>query len=653
MGSKKKGNLGIIIGSENISQLFLKYTVKVGHTTPRIPTVFEWLFLEVLIRVQSCEDYSETKLADLFHNVFRIVEPDSLLLPTLKNLVGLELVQCEVLTDSTSLADLAVQDVHVLPLGETMVQREKIIGSRQESSIDFFYDVVGEKIVLELKERDENPLGNYIEYEDISFPERIVRNFLEERSKSTDKGSSQKKNKGVDWIKPDTEIVDLKWDGNPQQWYVNKEVNIHLKGSKEGLVWRLDGVVPELCRTSLENFDNEVPEFLSDCSYTSITDPDTEITQVLLMRNLRQEIMKRICYPKVYTCIMDANVFGQPERKQDKSKNKDKSFCITIVSGANKLVAEPAENHLVLYVPEKVLDQDTLFLNSSFSVQVEKFCVAAGNYHRDLTLAYIPKAPHAPEGGCDKKLQDLIRSLVQKYSCDLPEMLLLLSRENELEEEFDSYLDKVIAGCPSEEISRKLGKLNSIKKDVVPSERVLSLLLDKEKIKRDIEMGKMPQEILAHFFSAEAIKGQALKDCIKTVLGMLPPFDSSEPVWELLEYISGKGNDIPGYLYKQEVIQKLYSIDARERLVELVFSGEKVPDFPLEKEIGRLHSVYMEVDRCKNDKKKFKEKVNQWSQLYGNLKKNLGDIQSLLSRNQDVQRMREEMGSIGKTGGIK
>lgn len=653
MGKQKKENQGIVIRSENISQLFLKYTVKVVYTTPRIPSVFEWLFLDVLTRIKSSSEYSETKLADLFR-IFMISEQDGLLLQTLKHLESLELVSCKKLTDRMSLADLAVQDVRVLPLGNRMLQEEKISGSRQDNSIDFFYDVARKKIVLELKEKEavKEPSGNYIDHEGISFPELAVSNFLEERRKSTEEGSGKKKSKGFDWLQPDTMIATFEPVGEPERRYVNKEVDIKLKASKEGMVWRLDGIAPELCRASLENFENVVPEFLADCSYTSIVDPDAEITQVLLVENLKEEIARRTFLKEAYTCVVDANIFGrQSGWKHDKSKNKDKSFWTTIVSGAEKLAAEPAENHLVLYVPEKVLDQDTLFLNSLFSVQVEKFCVMAGDYHRDLTFAYIPKKSDAPEG--NKKLPDLVRSLVQKYCRDLPEMLLLLSRENGLEEEFDSCLDEVIAGCSLEEISGRLAKLNSIKKNIVPSERILTLLLDKRKIKSDIEMGIPPQTILEQLFSTEAIKGQALKDCIRTVLEMLPAYDSLDSVWELLKYIEKKGDDIPGYLYKQGVIQKLYSTDAKERLVNIVFSGDKVPSFPFEREIEKLYSVYKEIGECRNNKKKFKEKANQWSQLYGNLKKNIGEIRALLSQNQAVQRMGEEMGSAEKTGGRK
>ena len=653
---KKTSKVGCPICEQTISRCFLKIDVEITHTTPRKSTVFEWLFLELLetIRKSESEYDVDGSLADILSGIFMIDGAQSLLMPTFRRLVDMGMISCEKLADAVTLSEIHSKDCCVLPLGKTMWQKGSLPSDKIESRISLIYDYDKKKVMKDKGKYQDECTGICNGNDTDFFPEEEIRRFLEDFQSKRDSKSNEK-NQEWNWLRNETEIIKLS-QTETERKFRNETVEVYLKASKDGLLWDLPNVPKSLKEMSLKEFSNDVPDYLDTCPWTAVREPENEITQILLVEKLSEEIAKRVLWKDCQICIVDANAFDLTGVMPNQSKNSDKALKIIIVSGAEESKSDSESlkdcGCIMLWFPEKMLDSGCLLMNRLFSVRAEKFPVSVGEVQRELTFGYIPKYSEQGQKEQERRFIEKIQELVERYCYDLPEVLLLLNKENGLEEKFDSYLRKIFLDCSIQEIDKTLARLNEIRKGSVSSEKILDFIFDREKISSAVSGGCSPKELIESLCSMKSIKNGVQRDCICKILCMIPSLNSLNEIWDILEYTKSMGDDIPNHLCNNEQVrQQLYPPRIMELLVTDVFAGKEVPDFKVEKEVKELHSLYTSLQGNVSSPQR-KADLNRWKQKVKSFEKKYGIITSLWQFAKEIHAIKGDE-TTGNKGGRK
>ncbi|MCR4954023.1 MAG: hypothetical protein K6A43_08105 [Treponema sp.] len=618
---------------EIISYPFVKYKVNVSHVTSRNSTAFEWLFLEILIKSSGTEFQNEN-LEDFFKNYFHIENPEKLIKPILKKLYDLQAVTCPKLTDDILLSELTLKDVEVLSLGREMQQKGLLPGEHSNDMLDVVYDVSKNKLIWDREKFSDEAEGNYVSVEETPFPKRLVREYIEsqrpknENLENSEQGKGKKKKqKKLDWLKNNTEI-DSVLPIKIETCFDNISCKVQLK---DGLIWKIEGnKVTELEESSLENFENTPLESLVKCPLTEISKPDEQIQQIILFNDLNNRIQSYLKNDTYKTFLIESSLFDKEKlvKKSDtKNKKSDKkqSLRIVILSNSQNFSISSENAIFVLSVPERILPPNIIFMNETFSLNVEKFPVKAGDVSKELTFAYLPK-------NVKPNTKNFILPLVEKYFRTEPSVLLLLNEENGFKNEFNSYFEKLVSNGSVKDKSEKINELNQRSfnltgKKCVSDEIVFNLIINKEQIKQSVTDFSSARKIIEYYSSISIVKNQVLRDFLKIVLESLQPTDSVEEIWKLIEFIKNISFDSVGFLDKQRVIGKLYSEQAKNDVFKKAFS-EKLEGShcDLEKRALDFASLLKKIN-SESDEKKLKDALNTWKTNFGNLKNCYGTIE--------------------------
>ena len=672
---------------EIISYPFVKYRINVSHVTSRNSTAFEWLFLEALIRARGTEFQNEN-IDSFFKNYFQIDNPEKLVKPVLKKLYDLQAVACAKLTDDISLSDLTQHDVEILPLGKEMQQKGLLPGEHSMDVLELVYDVSKNKLITDRTKFSAEAEGNYISVEESSFPERLVRDYIEsqrpksemsekvqsdeelaeemlsqnseEKDHSKKEKNKKKKNKQkkLDWLKDNTEIDSVIPVKN-EICFDNIPCKIQLK---DDLIWKIENnKVLELEETSLENFENNPPEELENCPLTSITRPDEQIEQIILFKE--QKSSKDAVAPSLNKFIDKrlqggiTNILASPffhkenlnrKNAENKSDNKKHAFKIIILSNSPVFSLLAENSTFLLALPERILPPNCIFMNENFSINAEKFPVKAGDVSKKLTFAYLPK-------NTKPNLRNFILPIVEKYFRTEPGVLLLLNEANGLQSQFNFYFEELISNASVKEKCKKIEELNQLSfnltgKKCLSDETVFNLIFNAQKIKENVTDFESARNIIEDYSSISVVKSQVLREFLKIVLESLIPTDSVEEIWNLIDLIKEKSPDSVGYLDKQGCVGKLYSKKAMNDVFEKAFSdklAEAHCDF--EKRVLNLADWYRKI-RDMRDEKKLKDALNAWKNNFGNIRKYHGTIEIAEKYNQEIE---SKISAIKKLNGGK
>ena len=666
---------------EIIAHPYMKYKVMVSHLTPRKSTAFEWLFLEALIKAEGSEFQNEN-LEDFFKKYFMIDNPEKLIMPVLKTLYDLSAVTCKDLTDDTTLNQLKLSDVKVLPLGKEMQQKGFLPAEEQRDIVNVVYDALNKKLITDRNNFTSEPKGNYIPLEEEGnekyFPEKQIRNYLEAQKTETEnqvkkeqtdsladdplvkamlsknrpqaednkKKNKKAKQKKIDWLKADTQISAV----FPSERNVCYENSKHKVQLKDGLLWKLEGnKAVELEEASLKNFENNPPEGLKVCPVSSITKPDSQVQELLLfssdtISNFEHSI-KNVQYRINYATgnnnckafIVENSFFNEENffQKISDGKNKNKDVKSVIVFNANKLAVKAESGRLIVTIPsapEAVIHSACIYVNNLFCIKAEKFPVRAGDVSRDITFSYIPKKN-------ELNVRDCILSIVEQYYKSQPAVLLLLNEENGLKKEFNGFLDKLVADHSASDKDKILNELNQLNlkltgKKLLSNEVVADSLIDKNQIKQTVKDFPSAIKVIKEYTKNPAIKNQVLTELLKAVIPCLQPTDSLEDVWALIDLVKQKAPGFHGYLNKQGIWGKFYSEKAKNDYFEKVFTGKiKTAHWDFEERVFKLYELCIKIS-TETDKKKLNEFINSWRSNLHNLEKIYGSIKESEKYNQ-------------------
>ncbi|MCR5620383.1 MAG: hypothetical protein K6G18_00835 [Treponema sp.] len=630
---------------EIISYPFIKYNTSVSHVTPRLSTTFEWLFLEALIKSEGTVFQSEN-LQNFFHRYFRIDNPEKLIKPILKQLYDLRAVTCEKLTDEIPLSEIALSDVRVLPIGKEMQHKGLLPGAHSDDRLDVVYDVSQKKLVSDRNKLTSEPKGNYISIEKTIFPERLVREYIENMrflkipDGKTKKGQKNKQQR-LDWLKDNTEIVSIT-PTKTETVFDNISHKVQLKDGQDGLVWKIeDNKIIELEETSLNQFSNVPPQNLTGCPVSDITKPDEEINQIILFKDLNKHIQIHLHNEQYKTSIVEKSFFQEGDYA---SKNKKKSGRGIIVFNTGLFSTTIDAGVLIVRIPEKLSTSKYIYINEKFSINAEKFSVKAGMTSKEITFAYTPKKKNP-------NITKFILYIVEKYYMRDESVLFLLNEENGLKNEFQTYFEKLISNCTVKEKANRINELNqqSMKltgKKCVSDETVFNLIINKEEIKQNVTDFSSARKVLEEYSSIPIVKNQVSRDFLKTVLESLDPTDSVEEIWQLIDFIKQKTPDSLGSLDKQGILGKLYSTKAKNNCFEKAFSnGLNSAHCDFEERVLNLATWYQKIKSI-SDEKKLKDALNAWKNNFGNLRKHYGTIEFAEKYNREIESKFSEIRSI-------
>lgn len=668
---------------EIISYPYLKYTVNVSHLTPRKSTAFEWLFLEALIKSEGTEIQNEN-LDNFFKNYFLIDNPEKLIKPVLKTLYDLRAVTCKDLTDDTRLSQLKLSDIKVEPLGKEMQQKGFLPAEEQSAIVELVYDVLNKKLITDKSNFSSEAKGNYIPLDEEDnenyFPEKQIRNYLEAQKIGTEsqnnggqadnmsdeelvkamltknraeiednkKKNKKAKKKKIDWLKADTEISAV----SPRKNEVCYENSKHKVQLKDNLIWKLEGNKSvELEEVSLENFENNPPQGLEACPVTSITNPDSQLQELLLfssdtisnfehsIRNVQYRINNATGNNNCKTFVVDNTFFDKKsffkKNNEEKKENKNKAVKSVIVFNAAQLSVIVENSKLIVTIPsapDNIIKSRCIYANNLICIKAESFPVKAGDVSRELVFAYIPK-------NNEINLRDCIISVVEQYYKSQPDILLLLNEENGFKNEFTTYLDKLGANASASEKEKIISRLNQLSFELkgnklLSNEALVDSLIDKNQIKQAVKDFASARKVIEEYSMNPAIKNQVLTELLKVVITCLQPTDSQEDIWTLIELVKQKSPSSYGYLNKQGSWGKLYSEKAKNDYFEKVFTGKtKVIHCDFDERVYKLYELCIKIN-TETDKKKLNDSLNSWRSNLQNLQKLYGNLKAADQYNQ-------------------
>ena len=495
-------------------------------------------------------------------------------MPILKRLYDLQAVDCEKLDDDISLSELTLADVDVLPLGKEMQQKGLLPGEHLSNILEVVYDVSRNQLITDRNNFDIEPRGVSvgISNDETLFPERLVRNYLEaqkqkntnkeqEDNKSqetTKKKNKKKKQKTIDWIKDNTEIGDV-LNLSQEICYDNVKHKVQLQNN---LIWKIESNKDTLLdAASLEKFENPPPANLLNCPMTEITEPDVQIEQIILFKDLDNQISKYLYNDSFITniAIVDNSFFDEEKFFKGKSeKNTKKTVRSIIVYNAPNFSVKGKNNNLVVYIPEGINQSRYIFANEKFCVKAEKFNVKADDVSRELIFAYLPKNVKIRVTNC-------ILPIVERYYKETPAVLLLLNEGNGFTNEFQVFFDKLLSNKSIEERIKIINEINKLSLDIygkrsVSEEVVSNLIINKNEIEKNVNDYDSVKKIIEKYSDLSVVRNQVLRDFLTIVLECLGPTDSLNDIWMVIDFIKQKSPESIGYLDKKGIIIGLYSL---------------------------------------------------------------------------------------------
>lgn len=182
----------------------LRHRVRVLHATPRTPTPFEAVVIDIVERFSAAPHYRDWSLETMFEELLCVPDPRPLLTATLTELIGLRaLVSTPPFDDS---AGVAVGNLALTDRGKAMARDKKLLGRQQEDIEQFGYDPIGGRRCGEIawaRMAQAKPILA-VEAGDFAtdWPEQAFRDSLREDR--------------PDWYRADTQIEEVWTDGDAQ-----------------------------------------------------------------------------------------------------------------------------------------------------------------------------------------------------------------------------------------------------------------------------------------------------------------------------------------------------------------------------------------------------------------------------------------------------
>ncbi len=134
----------------------LRIDVRIHHATPRVPTVFERILLELCDRFGGGDGrYNNISLERIFEDILGVVDPGPLVTPAIYELVSLDVLRCKSAVDSLDV--LTLRDLEMTDRGRLMFAEDMLPAKSQENDEVVTYDPVRKRLLSASEEKAYRP----------------------------------------------------------------------------------------------------------------------------------------------------------------------------------------------------------------------------------------------------------------------------------------------------------------------------------------------------------------------------------------------------------------------------------------------------------------------------------------------------------------
>ena len=354
------------ISSIAFSKPYIKYDSIVYHFTSRKSIAIEWVILELINRYSNDNEYSSISIKTILENMLFIPDTDSLVLPSLIELINLRAVESDFYIDeNTSLSSISLSQIRLTDSGKELQAKGLIPGKEAEDIVTFIYDIVGNSLELENKMTfQNNPTG--IKLRDISdnnfvFDENKAKMILEEL---------KNKNK-FSWLQSTSEIRRIDRGDSKILWRnFNDKINLIEDGKIELKDKKNDDDFNKLL---IENINNE--ETLQNNYNSSIQLNNFDYSNFSKILNLYEtskidEKLKNILGSKDFV-IVNKKLY------QDEIKI---SSNLLLVFGSDDFSIDIKDKKMTLYIEDDIILENCIALNKDKT----NVCISNFRVHNDF-----------------------------------------------------------------------------------------------------------------------------------------------------------------------------------------------------------------------------------------------------------------------------
>lgn len=355
------------ISSIAFSKPYIKYDSIVYHFTSRKSIAIEWVILELINRYGNDNEYSSISIKTILENMLFIPDTDSLVLPSLIELINLRAVESDFYIDeNTSLSSISLSQIRLTDSGKELQAKGLIPGKEAEDIVTFIYDIVGNSLELENKMTfQNNPTG--IKLRDISdnnfvFDENKAKMILEEL---------KNKNK-FSWLQSTSEIRRIDRGDSKILWRnFNDKINLIEDGKIELKDKKNDDDFNKLL---IENINNE--ETLQNNYNSSIQLNNFDYSNFSKILNLYEtskidEKLKNILGSKDFV-IVNKKLYQQDEIKT--------SSNLLLAYGIDDFSIDIKDKKMTLYIEDDIILENCIALNKDKT----NVCISNFRVHNDF-----------------------------------------------------------------------------------------------------------------------------------------------------------------------------------------------------------------------------------------------------------------------------
>ena len=419
---------------------YMKYTVKVTHSTERKSTAMEWMLLEIAQKAKEYPDWAEIPLERVLDFVFSIADGDPVLRRVLLELqdVG-ALEQIPGLSDISEWEKLKCGDLKLTANGARLQKDGKLPAKPVSSRCDFIYDVVGNCLLDSQKGMSDTTTSFKVkDMDDVpSFPDSKILDKIEEWKNGGKNGGKNappwlQRNSHIDQITPERATVQWKTIG--RDIAVDGDGSLSVMGESD----------PNIAEAILENTDLGAM-------------PDEAIPAISVDALLEKRHVER--YEKIEDVIANyagkADVFVLNPRFANPAKGKRNKICLLL--GQSSFGFEDEGNSVVVSLPE-VAPEGLMYQDRERSVHAAAISGHFRNFNRQIPYLYEEVSDFS----------DFLLATVRKYyRKERRIMMLLKSIEDVSYSEFytPDDLKELFSGQTMQEytpVDKELAKLLTI-----------------------------------------------------------------------------------------------------------------------------------------------------------------------------------------------
>lgn len=217
----------------------------VHHSTPRKPTAFERVLLQLCVHFGNDATYNNISLERIFIDILGVADPNAVVLPTLHELLNLDAIRCR--KDTSTIGHIVIRDLELTERGQEMVDNDILPARPQDDEIVHLYDPVRQRFLSGSEEKTLRDLAGISAIDEMEFveiyPGELILNDL--------------KNASPNWLQANSRIEWLEKVETSIRW-IDGTGNIELTNDGFGLAFQDDAQTKYVNAMPAEQIFNQI-----------------------------------------------------------------------------------------------------------------------------------------------------------------------------------------------------------------------------------------------------------------------------------------------------------------------------------------------------------------------------------------------------------